>query len=59
MLLNGARSIGATMWTEDHRVRAQLCFESMVKALDGYVEPVPVNRPPPPSLLDKNVCKSG
>lgn len=49
MALAGARSIGNTIHTDNHGVRARECWRAMWDARDGIVEPIPqgtlVSRP--------------
>lgn len=51
MALAGARSIGNTIHTDNHGVRARECWRAMWDARDGIVEPIPqgtlVSRPEP------------
>lgn len=45
MALAGARSIGNTIHTDNHMVRARECWRAMWDARDGIVEPIPQGAP--------------
>lgn len=52
MALAGARSIGNTIRTDNHMVRARECWKAMWAARDGAEEPKPSNPTPAPGGME-------
>jgi len=56
MALAGARSIGNTIRTDNHMVRARECWKAMWAARDGVEEPKPRNPAPEPQRGTDRLC---